>query len=52
MVRTTEKMIRTITERKYPGLRFASLMLEGEHHRSVFPYAFTKGVQWLYGRLR
>jgi hypothetical protein len=49
MVRTTEKMIRMMTERKYPGLRFASLMPEGEHHRSVFPYAFTKGVQWLYG---
>lgn len=49
MVRTTEKMIRTMTERKYPGLRFASLMPEGEHHRSVFPNAFTKGVQWLYG---
>jgi C-terminal processing protease CtpA/Prc len=24
-------------------------MPEGEHHRSVFPYAFTKGIRWLFG---
>jgi hypothetical protein len=52
MVQTTEKMMRTITDRKYPGLRFASLMPEGEHHRSIFPYAFTKGVQWLFKPVR
>ncbi len=50
MVRTTEKMIRTINDRAYPGLRFASLMPEGEHHRSVFPLAFTKGLRWLFPR--
>jgi predicted alpha/beta superfamily hydrolase len=49
MIRTTEKMIRTLEDRKYAGLRFANLMPEGEHHRSIFPYAFTKGVRWLFG---
>jgi len=23
-----------------------------EHHRSVFPYAFTKGIRWLFGPKR
>ena len=52
MIRTTEKMIGTIETRKYTGLRFAHLIPEGEHHRSVFPYAFTKGVSWLFGAVR
>lgn len=52
MVRTTEKMIRTITDRKYSGLRFSSLMPEGEHHRSIFPWAYTKGLRWLFQRSR
>jgi predicted alpha/beta superfamily hydrolase len=47
MIRTTEKMIRIIEGRNYMGLRFASLIPEGEHHRSVFPLAFTRGVRWL-----
>jgi len=52
MIRTTEKMIRIIEDGKYKGLRFNYLMPEGEHHRSVFPYAFTKGVRWLFGAVR
>jgi len=48
MIRTTERMIETLEARKYMGLRFAHLNAEGEHHRSVFPYAFTKGVRWLF----
>jgi len=52
MIRTTDQMIRTIEARKYEGLRFAHLMPEGEHHRSVFPYAFTKGIRWLLGPVR
>lgn len=48
MVQTTEKMVRTLMERKYPGLRFTSLLPEGENHRSIFPYAFSKGVRWLF----
>jgi predicted alpha/beta superfamily hydrolase len=49
MIRTTEKMIGTIETRKYAGLRLAHLIPEGEHHRSVFPYAFAKGIRWLFG---
>jgi len=52
MIRTTEKMIGTIESRKYAGLRFSHLIPEGEHHRSVFPFAFTKGVRWLFGAVR
>ncbi|MFZ2055591.1 MAG: alpha/beta hydrolase-fold protein [Candidatus Aminicenantales bacterium] len=49
MIRTTEKMIRTIEDGNYKGLQFNYLIPEGEHHRSVFPYAFTKGARWLFG---
>ncbi len=49
MVRTTERMIRTLTERRYVGLRLKSALPEGEHHRSIFPLAFTRGLQWLFG---
>ncbi len=52
MVRTTERMIRTLSERKYQGLRFLSEIPPGEHHRSVFPSAFTKGLRWLFGPSR
>lgn len=52
MTRTTEKMIRVLEDGKFEALRFASLMPEGEHHRSVFPYAFTRGLRWLFGPSR
>jgi uncharacterized protein len=49
MIRTTERMIRTLSERRYPGLSLKSALPEGEHHRSIFPLAFTRGIQWLFG---
>ena len=52
MVRTTAQMIRTISERRYAGLRFAAQMPRGEHHRSLFPWAYTKGLRWLFERPR
>jgi len=52
MVRTTERMIRTLTGRKYAGFRFTSEIPEGEHHRSIFPSAFTRGMRWLFGTPR
>lgn len=52
MVRTTERMIRTLTGRAYAGLRFKSEIPEGEHHRSIFPSAFTRGMRWLFGAPR
>jgi predicted alpha/beta superfamily hydrolase len=52
MVRTAERMIRTLTGRKYAGLRFKSEIPEGEHHRSIFPAAFTRGMRWLFGAPR
>jgi hypothetical protein len=49
MIRTTEQMVRVLNERRYAGLRLKSLIPEGEHHRSIFPFAFTRGLQWLFG---
>jgi predicted alpha/beta superfamily hydrolase len=36
--------------RKYPGLKLKSVIMEGEHHRSIFPLAFTRGLQYLFGK--
>jgi len=49
MIRTTEKMIRTLKERGYSGLKMSASIPEGEHHRSIFPLAYTKGLRWLFG---
>jgi predicted alpha/beta superfamily hydrolase len=35
---------------KYQGLKLSSVIMEGEHHRSIFPLAFTRGLQFLFGR--
>jgi predicted alpha/beta superfamily hydrolase len=39
-----------LEQRKYQGLKLRSVILEGEHHRSVFPLAFTRGLQFLMGQ--
>jgi predicted alpha/beta superfamily hydrolase len=36
--------------RQYQGMRLKSVIMEGEHHRSIFPLAFTRGLQFLFGR--
>jgi predicted alpha/beta superfamily hydrolase len=36
--------------RKYPGLKLKSVIIDGEHHRSIFPLAFTRGLQFLFGK--
>ena len=40
---------RQLDARKYSGLKLKWAILEGEHHRSVFPLAFTRGLQFLFG---
>ena len=40
---------RVLEARKYQGMRFRSVIMEGEHHRSIFPLAFTRGLQFLFG---
>ena len=32
------------------GLIFKSFLPEDEHHRSIFPLAYTHGLQWLFGK--
>jgi predicted alpha/beta superfamily hydrolase len=49
MVKTTRKFISVVEGRGYKNLRFKSVLPEGEHHRSVFPYAFTRGLQFIFG---
>jgi predicted alpha/beta superfamily hydrolase len=44
------QMGRILEARKYQGLKLKSAILEGEHHRSVFPLAFTRGLQFLMGQ--
>lgn len=41
---------RTLDTRKYPGLKLKWVIMEGEHHRSIFPLAFTRGLQYLCGK--
>jgi predicted alpha/beta superfamily hydrolase len=41
---------RTLEARKYPGLKLKWVIMEGEHHRSIFPLAFTRGLQYLFGK--
>ncbi len=40
---------RTLEARKYEGMKLRSEIMEGEHHRSIFPFAFTRGLQFLFG---
>ncbi|MBN1272900.1 MAG: alpha/beta hydrolase [Candidatus Aminicenantes bacterium] len=48
MVSTSEKFIRIIKSRSYAGLKFNGAMAAGEHHRSLFPLAFTRGLQFVF----
>jgi predicted alpha/beta superfamily hydrolase len=48
MVNTTSRFIELMNQRNYQNLRFKSINPEEEHHRSIFPYAFTKGLQFIF----
>ena len=50
MIRTTQQMISVLNKRNYMGLIFKSFLPEDEHHRSIFPLAYTHGLQWLFGK--
>jgi predicted alpha/beta superfamily hydrolase len=52
MVGTTEKFISVVKSRNYKNLKFKSMLPEGEHHRSIFPYAFTRGLQFIFGQAK
>jgi predicted alpha/beta superfamily hydrolase len=48
MVKTTKRFIDLMNNRNYQNLRLKALIPEGEHHRSIFPSAFTKGLQFIF----
>jgi len=48
MVETTRRFIEIIDNRNYQNLRFKSNIPEEENHRSIFPYAYTKGLQFIF----
>ncbi len=48
MVSTSKKFIGILSGRDYPSIHFKSMMPEDEHHRSLFPYAFTKGMRFVF----
>lgn len=39
---------KTISKRKYPHLRFQFSLVEGENHRSLFPFAFSRGLRFVF----
>jgi len=50
MVSTSERFIKNMMTRGYTGLKFKGLMAPGEHHRSIFPLAFTRGLQFIFSK--
>jgi len=48
MVSTSERFIQIMKTRGYTGLKFNGVMAAGEHHRSIFPLAFTRGLQFIF----
>jgi predicted alpha/beta superfamily hydrolase len=52
MVQTSEKFMSLMKSRSYEGLKFKSQLSEGEHHRSIFPLAFTRGLQFIFGTVK
>jgi len=39
---------KTISKREYPHLRFQFSLVEGENHRSLFPFAFSRGLRFVF----
>ena len=37
-----------LSKRGYPCLNFKFLLAEGENHRSLFPYAFSRGLRFIF----
>ena len=38
----------TLLKREYSHLKFHFLLVEGENHRSLFPFAFTRGLRFIF----
>ena len=48
MVRTSRYFTGVLSGRGYNSLRLEAVMAEGEHHRSLFAQAFTKGMRFVF----
>ncbi len=48
MVDSTRQFINAVRNRNYQKLKFEALIQPGEHHRSVYPLAFTRGLQFFF----
>lgn len=42
------KLKDTLLKRAYPHLNFKFSLVEGENHRSLFPYAFSRGLRFIF----
>jgi predicted alpha/beta superfamily hydrolase len=42
------RLSNTLSKRAYPHLRFQFSMVQEENHRSLFPYAFSKGLRYIF----
>ncbi len=38
----------TLSKREYPHLKFQFSLVEGENHRSLFPFAFSRGLRFVF----
>lgn len=44
----TQLLGNKLRERDYPNLHLKASIVEGENHRSLFPYAFTRGMRFIF----
>lgn len=44
----TQMLGNKLKERGYPNLHLKASIVEGENHRSLFPYAFTRGIRFVF----
>jgi hypothetical protein len=52
MIGNTVKFKESLNSGKHPNLIVRTTVFENEHHRSLFPPAFTKGMQYLFSEDR
>jgi hypothetical protein len=50
MTEGTIHLNNVITKRNYAHLRFQFSLVEGENHRSIFPYAFSRGLRYVFSK--
>jgi predicted alpha/beta superfamily hydrolase len=48
MTESSRDFINILNKRQYKNLKFKGMMPKGEHHRSVFPFAYTRGLQFIF----